>query len=180
MPKIKSVIQADRPFNAEKDMLRVIDDNPYFVWSTSLEDLEELACWMMNRKPRGSLTPEILEIHPSDGPVTLNSRFKVKVLGLQVVGGGVFDTPTLRTVRDTLLNLYKKGLICKIDLHGGYYASFKKEKDILKRIKQKDKFEFLWTASNINRNGVYFEDRVKRAEVDLRGSDPKEPIRDAD
>ena len=178
MPKIKSVIKADRPFNAEKDMLRVIDDNPYFVWSTSLEDLEELARWMMDRRPHGTLPPE--RVHPLYGPLTLNSRFKVKVLAPFGIGGGDFDTPTLRTVRDTLLNLYKQGLICKIDLHGGYYASFKKEKDILKRIKQKDKFAFLWTDSVINRNGVYFEDRVKRAEVDLRGSDPKEPIRDAD
>ena len=172
MPKIKNVIKADRSFNTEKDMLRVMDKLPDFVWSTSLEDLEELARLMMDRRAIGSQPPEKLETHPPDSPVTLNTRFKVNVVAPFGVGGGKVDTPTLRTVRDTLLNLYDKGLVCRIELHGGYYSSLKKQKGILKRIEQKDKFEFPWSLSSANPNYVSFEQRAINAEVDPTNDRP--------
>ena len=166
MPKIKSVIQADRPFDAEKDILKVINFQLDYCWSTSLEDLEELALWMMS--PGGSISqlPGVTKIHPPDGPVTLNSRFTVrfragivacthlpsnsKPLEYVYQSGRERFTPTLRTVRDTLLNLHKKGLIAKIELHGGYYASLKSKNRILKRIEEKDTFKFNWESFSLN------------------------------
>ena len=160
MPKIKNVVLADRPFDAEKDVLKVINGNPYFCWSTSLDDLEELAHWMMDPGTSVSRLPIITKTHPPDGPVTLNSRFTVKLttfLGIAPIRpadstplnhfyriGGERSTPTLRTVRDTLSNLHKKGLIAKIELHGGYYIALRSKDRILKRIEEKDTFKFQW------------------------------------
>ena len=175
MPKIKNVIKADRSFNAEKDILSVMDKLPDCVWSTSLEDLTELARLMMDRKPSIYSLPAKLKTYPPDSPVTLNSRFKVKVIGTFGVGGGKFDTPTLRTVRDTLLTLFDKGLICRIELHGGYYASFKRQKEILKRIERKDKFEYSWDSSEMNPDYGSFEKRAINAEVDPTNRPSIEP-----
>ena len=175
MPKIKNVIKADRSFNTEKDMLRVMDKLPDFVWSTSLEDLEELTRLMMDRRPSVYALPAKLETYPPNSPVTLNTRFKVKVIGTFGVGGGKLDTPTLRTVRDTLLHLFDKGLICRIELHGGYYASLKRQKKILKRIERKDKFEYLWDSSEMNPNYGSFEKRAINAEVDPTNTPSIEP-----
>ena len=166
MPKIKSVIQADRPFDAEKDILKVVKGHPYYCWSTSLEDLEELALWMMDPGNEISSLPVITKCHPPDGPVTLNSRFTVRLstfIGIDPIrrtnstplahlyrSGRERSTPTLRTVRDTLLNLHKKGLIAKIELHGGYYASLKSKSRILKRIEEKDTFKFEWQSAFTN------------------------------
>ena len=143
MPKIKDVITKNPPIAVEKSLLEVISRNPKFIWSTSLEDLEELVCWIM--APGSNSIPDIEETYPADHAVTLNSRYKVSVYRPLPGPLRYLETPTLRTVRDTLLDLHKKDLVWKFELHGrDYFASMKKRDKIIKTVGNKDKLEYWW------------------------------------
>ncbi len=48
MPKIADVIKAPAKLDIDNDLLNVINAHPDYVWSESMEDLSELARWLMD------------------------------------------------------------------------------------------------------------------------------------
>ena len=152
VPKISEVIESPVRLSKEaldKDLLCVIDRNPDYVWSESMEDLKELATWSMDPGVSFSSFPREISRHPLEKSTTLNSWFEVDIGWGKLGGpipteanvishfkGGKRKTPTLRTVRNHLIKLHKEGKISRLLLHGNnYYASKKNEKTLVSKIK---------------------------------------------
>lgn len=147
MPKIADVIKAPAKLDIDNDLLNVINAHPDYVWSESMEDLSELARWLMDPGAWFSVLPEVLSLHPPGKSLTLNSWLEVKVKGglgrPQPAGassrifdrGGNRDTPTLRTVRNHLIKLYEDDKIARLLIHqSNYYASKRSEKRLVSQI----------------------------------------------
>jgi hypothetical protein len=139
MPRIDGVIGFKEPSDVRSRILPVMDNHPEHVWSTSTDDLTELALWMFDSRMAVADWFVSFEFTSSEQPVTLNSRFMCwsnrsrsspSPRGRRYNDSRPFtalhedqreprrlgDTPTLRTVRDALLALHDDGLIFGTDL----------------------------------------------------------------
>jgi hypothetical protein len=135
MPRVEDSIQKGPLSAPERAVLDVVTRNPGFVWSTSLEDLLELAKWAT--QPTSGSVPFTTEEHqalregknPSDCIQTsLDINTKVKVY---IEEGREKDTYSLRTIMSALSNLHHTGRIWAYKMYKRtHYGSFSAENGV--------------------------------------------------
>ena len=118
MPRIDDAINQGPLSGSEREVMRVIGKKPTHIWSTSAEDLAELAIWVVDR----SITnPEgLFPATPMDQSTVIEFD---SYLG-QVDSSVKVRTYQLSTIRWALSRLAKKELIAAFILHNRrYYGS---------------------------------------------------------
>lgn len=121
MPSVKTAI-AMGPLNpVERKVYQVISSHPKQIFSTTLEDLSELARWCVD--PSAANPPEIAQQVSDDladgskEPLNINSNVVVRINGQQ--GEELVETKTFRTIALALASLSDTNRIWKGKLYYG-------------------------------------------------------------
>ena len=125
-PTISEAVTKGPLGEAEKKILAVIENHTSHVWSTTLEDLKELALWATSPTSVGApdQTPEA-----TGAALKMNDKFMAKVNREER------PTYTLRTVATCLATLAKGKRIWSDKLYGRlYYGHHDAEETIRKEI----------------------------------------------
>ena len=135
MPSIKDAIKEGPLTGAERAILRVIDLNPGWTWTDSLEDLGELARFAVDPaagRPLPTVKPELAQPLSIDDVITVDTRRS------SLFPPRPKRTLTLRTVKSALYGLAVADRIWTYRLHGQFHwASHKDRKYMDTRIRKK-------------------------------------------